>query len=80
MATLCTVMLSTPAGDLGQAVTFSNSNGTILNMPSTVTVPAGKTSFTFTVVSRRVSRQLQTTVTATVNGSSHASSIVTVNP
>ncbi len=47
------VTLSSPAPQQGIVVTLAD-NSTITGVPSSVTVPAGKTSATFTVTSRIV--------------------------
>lgn len=45
-------------------------NGQIVILPASVTVPAGQSTYTFTAITRRVSRTLTTTITGTYNGSS----------
>lgn len=67
------------AAPRGGRVVLVTSNTPYLSVPSTVTVPEGKTSADFSVTTFPVSSQKVATVTAGI-GSSTASSLLTINP
>jgi len=71
-----TVTLSGPAGSAGRAVTLTSSNGTVLPVPSTVTVPAGKSSVTVTLTPKQVSQAATVTVSAKLASNSMSSTLV----
>jgi hypothetical protein len=58
------VTLSGPAPEGGVTVRLSTSNPIIANAPSSVTVPTGQTSVTFTVRTRPVPRTMYATISA----------------
>jgi hypothetical protein len=63
-----------PAG--GQTVTLSSSNASLFtSFPATRTVPAGQKTITFTLLTRRVSRDQAVTITAGTTGSSATASL-----
>jgi hypothetical protein len=67
--TSCTIQLDAAAPPGGATITLTNSNPNVtVSFPTSATIPAGQTSVTFTVQTRRVSRVLSTQVTATYNG------------
>jgi hypothetical protein len=63
-----TVTLSAPAPAGGAVVNLSSSNNSDASVPSSVTIPAGSTSRTFTVSTDRVDRTTTVTITATRGG------------
>ncbi|MGV3615007.1 MAG: SBBP repeat-containing protein [Fimbriimonas sp.] len=73
-----TITLDAPAGPGGQVVNLSSSNGSVIVLPPTRTVPAGQRTLTFSVVTRRVSRTLAATITASAAGSSATASVTVV--
>lgn len=75
--TVCKLTLDGPAAAGGTTVTLSQTNGLGATLPTTVTIPAGKTSYAFSVLTRRVSRPLSSTVTAST-GSVQVSAVYTV--
>jgi thermitase len=74
-----TVTLTAPAPSGGFVVNLSSSNTNVATVPSTVTVPAGATSATFTVSTRAVSSATSVTITASAGGISRTATL-TVNP
>lgn len=77
-STVCTITLSAdpPAG--GLAVSLSNNNPQLVRLPSSgVVIPFGSRTYSFKVLTRRVSRTLSDKVTAVI-GSSTASGNITV--
>ncbi|MCZ7580994.1 MAG: SBBP repeat-containing protein [Fimbriimonadaceae bacterium] len=68
--TQMTITLNAAAPPGGAVVTLQSSNPFVAAIPASVTVPAGATSRTVTVVTFRVSRTLGTLVTATYGSSS----------
>jgi len=74
-----TVTLTAPAPSGGFVVNLSSSNPSVATVPSTVTVPAGTTSATFTVSTRAVSSATSVTITASAGGVSRTATL-TVNP
>jgi hypothetical protein len=75
--TECTITLDAPAPAGGAVVALNSLFPSIAQIPSSVTIPQGQTSITFTVQTNRVSRTLATTVTATYDGQS-VSTLLTV--
>jgi hypothetical protein len=74
-----TVTLSTAAPSGGTVVKLSSSNTAVATVPTSVTVPAGSTSATFTASTSDVSFQTLVTVTASA-GSAAESATLKVNP
>ncbi|MCS7209999.1 MAG: S8 family serine peptidase [Fimbriimonadales bacterium] len=74
-----TVTLTAPAPTGGFVVNLSSSNTNVATVPSSVTVPAGATSATFTVSTRAVSSTTNVTITASAGGVSRQATL-TVNP
>ena len=62
-----TVTLNGPAGPSGAVVSVS-SNVANANVPTTVTIPAGKTSATFKITTTAVTTQTTATISSTLNG------------
>ena len=79
--TVGTVKLDVAAPSAGSVVSLTSSNTAAAKVPATVTVPGGKTSVSFNVVSGVVTGSATTTVTATVNGASVSTvlSVVSAN-
>jgi hypothetical protein len=75
--TVCKLTLDGPAAAGGTVVSLSGSNPLAASLPAMLTIPQGKTSYAFTVLTRRVSRPLSDSVTAT-SGSVQVSGIFTV--
>ncbi len=73
-----TVTLNCPSPYGGTVVSLSSSNTAAATVPSSVTVPAGQTSATFTVTGQSISSA--TTVTITANYWVNQSAALTVNP
>jgi Concanavalin A-like lectin/glucanases superfamily/Bacterial Ig domain len=73
-SSVCTIYLGAPAGAGGAIVTL-NSNTSSLTVPTSVTVPAGSNNVGFTSTAGSFSSSQTATVTATLNGSSVATSI-----
>lgn len=69
------VTLSSPAGSTGDAVSISAGGSAAVTAPSTVTVPAGKTSGSFDMKSNPVSALTVVTVKASFNGVSHTATL-----
>ena len=63
-----TVTLTGPAPGGGRVVPLTSSNTSIAKVPSSVTVPAGSSSATFTVTTYRVSSTLYVTISASNGG------------
>lgn len=74
-----TITLSGPAPAGGMVVRLASTNPLIANVPSSITVPAGLTSVTFTVHTRPVPRQMYATISAW-NGSTLKRATLTVTP
>ncbi len=74
-----TVTLTAPAPSGGFVVNLSSSNSTVASVPSSVTVPAGQTSATFTVNTQAVASATTVTITASAGGVSRQATL-TVNP
>ena len=74
-----TVSFGAPAPSGGIQVSLSSSNPSLASVPTTVTVPAGSTSATFTVSTSGVATTEQATITASYNGAIQ-SAVLTVTP
>jgi len=74
-----TVTLTAAAGTGGATVSLSSSNTAAAGVPSSVTIPQGSTSSTFTVSTGSVSTSTPATLTASYSGVNQTAS-VTVNP
>jgi hypothetical protein len=72
-----TVMLGQPAASGGVVVTLSSTNTSVANVPSTVTVPAGQFSASFTVTSFGVLFPTSITISGTYVATSSANLTVT---
>jgi len=78
-----TVTLNGPAPSTGASVTLASANtsAATVQSPTTVSIPAGSTSATFTVTSLAVTSSMTSVITATLSGSStSAQATLTVNP
>ncbi len=76
-STVGRVTLDGPAPAGGLVITLDSSNPLVANVPTTITVKAGSTSAAFTVITKRVSRALTTTVTATDGAGDQVSATLT---
>jgi uncharacterized repeat protein (TIGR03803 family) len=65
-----TATLSGPAPSGNAVVTLSSSNPSVVSVPATVTVPAGATSASFDVSTKRVKRTQTVSIEASYNGGS----------
>jgi hypothetical protein len=74
-----TVTLSSPAPSGGTVVDLSSSNTAVATVPTSVTVPAGATSATFTASTSDVSFQTLVTFTASAGGATESATLK-VNP
>ncbi len=74
-----TVVLSSPAGPSGTAVALSSSDSKTATVPASVTIPAGRTSATFTINTASPGATQAVTISATINGDT-ATGTLTVNP
>ncbi len=74
-----TVNLSYPACANGLAVTLSSNNPSVARVPASVTIPGGKTSTTFTIVTSTVTTSTIVTISAT-SDSVTKSKTLTVTP
>jgi thermitase len=74
-----TVTLTAPAGSGGFTVQLSSSNSSVASVPSSVTVPAGQTSASFTITTYQGSSTTSLTITASAGGVTRSASL-TVNP
>jgi len=74
-----TVNLTAPAQAGGFVVNLSSSNTNVATVPSTVTVPEGATSATFTVSTRAVTTSTSVTISASAGGITRTASL-RVNP
>src|SRR5207253_1329441 len=63
-----TATLSGPAPAGGAVVTLLSSNTNVATVPSSVTIPAGSTSRTFTVSTQRVDNTASVTISGTYGG------------
>ncbi|GDX40269.1 hypothetical protein LBMAG21_05610 [Armatimonadota bacterium] len=69
-----TVSLRSPAPNGGAVVTLANTNSAAV-VPATVTIPAGKTSATFTITTSSVTDEVDGTVSATYNALSDSADL-----
>jgi uncharacterized repeat protein (TIGR03803 family) len=74
-----TITLNGPAPTGGLTVTFGTTNSKVASAPSSLTIPTGTTSATFTVKSYAVTAATTVTIRA-VQGSSSQSAQITVSP
>jgi hypothetical protein len=63
-----TVTLSAPAPAAGTVVTLQSKNSTVASVPASVTLPAGRTSQTFTINTATTRRNVSTTISASYAG------------
>jgi hypothetical protein len=72
-----TVRLSgnAPAGGAGVTLSTNDSTGVLVGFPSTVTIPAGSSSATFTATTRIVTAQVAVSITAASGGASASASL-----
>jgi uncharacterized repeat protein (TIGR03803 family) len=75
-----TVTLSTAAPSGGTAVTLSSSNSSVGSVPSTVTVAAGATAASFTVITNAVTTSTSVTISGTYNGSTQSATLMVAPP
>jgi hypothetical protein len=75
-----TLTLDGPAPSGGLQVMLNSTNLSIATIPQFVTIPAGATSYSFSVATRRVSKTLVATITATATNGGQASATLTVHP
>jgi len=76
----CTLTLDGPAPSGGLIVNLTSTNIGIASVPTQVVVPAGASSLSFSIATRRVTRVLSTTVTGTAASGGSASAVLTVHP
>ncbi len=74
-----TVTLTSAAGSGGAVVSLSSTNPALVNVPASITVPAGAVSATFPISASTTATQASVTITASYSGTSKAA-ILTVNP
>src|SRR5437667_67399 len=74
-----TVTLSGPAPSGGAVVSLSSSNTGVASVPSSVMVPAGATSASFTVTTTAVSTSTSVTISGSYGGATQTATL-TVNP
>jgi hypothetical protein len=74
-----TITLNGPAPAGGALVVLSNSNPTVAAVPTNVTVAAGATTATFSILTNSVGVVTTATVTATYNGSTQQA-VLAINP
>lgn len=70
-----TVYLSSPAGATGDVVAFLSSSADAI-VPTTVTVPAGKTSVSFTIATKAVTSNVSAVITAGMEGPSKSATLM----
>ena len=75
----CTVTLN-QAAPAGGGIVALSSNSTVLSVPSTVTVPVGAISASFTAIANIVPITQTATITGTLNGSSQTAGLTLVAP
>ena len=66
----------TVSASTGTVVKLTSSNPAIVSVPSTVTVPSGSSTATFTIQSGRVRTNTSVTITATANGMSVSATLI----
>lgn len=72
-----TVTLTNPAGHNGATITLTNTNTNYVSIPSSITIPSGQTSGTFTANTGFLISDQTATLTASFGGSS-ASAVLTI--
>lgn len=82
-STVCTITLNSPAPTGGLLLTLTDQpsitlSSKIVFMPATVTIPAGKTIYAFTIRTKRVSRSIDDSIVATSPTGSVATATLTV--
>ncbi|HZT40980.1 MAG TPA: hypothetical protein VFA07_02265 [Chthonomonadaceae bacterium] len=75
-----TVFISMPAPSGGLAVSLSSSDSSAASVPSSITVPAGQTSATFTIKTYGVAQNTNVTITAGYNGGSKQTALSVLAP
>lgn len=70
-----TVTLSGPAPSGGSVANLSSSNTSVATVPSSVTIPAGSTSQTFTVTTQRVNSNTSVTISGLYDGASKSATL-----
>lgn len=75
----CTLTMSGPAPAGGMVIHLTNSNPLIASVPPTVTIPGGATNYSFSIITLRVTRTLQTTIQATGPNGGAAAATLTVH-
>ncbi len=71
-----TITLNGPAGPSGRVVSLKSSNTSVAPVASSVTVPAGKSSVTFPIATKKVTSNKTVTITATLDGISKTDTFV----
>lgn len=79
-AALLTVMISAPAPTGGSAIQLHSNRPSILPVPATVTIPAGKTQVEFQAISAISANDVAVTVTARFTGGSRTKRINVLAP
>jgi hypothetical protein len=74
-----TVTLGSAAPTGGAVVTLSSSNSTVAPVPASITIPAGRTTGTFSVPTTGVSATTNVTISASYGGNTQATTL-TINP
>jgi N-acetylneuraminic acid mutarotase len=70
LASTGTVTLSAPAPSGGAVITLVSSNPNVASVPASIIVPAGATTATFSITTRRVSRLTSVVISAAYNNTS----------
>lgn len=73
-----TINLSCPAGANGAAVSLTSTNPGLINVPPTVTVPAGKSAFNFVIPTNTTGGTMTVTIGASYNGISRSATVTVV--
>jgi hypothetical protein len=76
---LGTVVLAAPAPDAGAEITLTSSNPSLVNVPPTMTIPAGETSDMFFATTGQVQFPTLVTITASYQGAVQTATL-TVSP
>lgn len=77
--TKCSLALSGPAPAGGMVIHLTNSNPALASVPATVTIPAGATTYSFSIITLRVTRTLQTTIQGSGPNGGAAAATLTVH-
>ncbi len=77
--TKCSLVLSGPAPAGGMVIHLTNSNPLIASVPATVAIPAGARSYSFSIITLRVTRTLQTTIQGSGPNGGAAAATLTVH-